>query len=155
MTRETEAVKNTITRKMLGDAGENFALGMLTFHGFPCVKMPDCWPQYDLIVEKNNVLQKISVKTRSKTRSFSESSWFGIDSNATFEWLICVLMVDENTIQAWIVPKNALKKVNKSVKNEAQDKLHNRPTETADRISIKTLQSDKYKKFEANWHMRD
>lgn len=146
MARGVEVTKNLITRKMLGDAGEHFALAMLTFHGLRCVKMPDNWPEHDLIVERKNVLEKVSVKTRSKqSSSYSESSWFGINRNTTADWLICVLMGNEKTIEAWVIPMSiALRAAEENIKNNEQEKLH---------ISVRTLRTEKFKKYEANWYM--
>jgi hypothetical protein len=53
-----------ITTKMLGDAGEHFALSQFTFAGKPAAKMPDGWFGYDLAVETGSGLARISVKTR-------------------------------------------------------------------------------------------
>jgi hypothetical protein len=55
------------TRKMLGDAGEHYALSRFTFSGKPAMKMPDGWRAYDLAVETGEGLARVSVKTRSES----------------------------------------------------------------------------------------
>ena len=52
-----------VTTKMLGDAGEHFALAQFTFAGRAAAKMPDGWSAYDLAIHSDNRLLRISVKT--------------------------------------------------------------------------------------------
>ena len=65
--------------KMLGDAGEHYALSQFTFAGKPSSKMPDGWPDYDLVVVSGQDLVRVSVKTRSETDSWKAGSWFIFD----------------------------------------------------------------------------
>jgi len=58
----------TRTTKMLGDAGEHYAVGRFTFAGKPATKMPDGWYGYDLAVETGTGLVRVSVKTRSESK---------------------------------------------------------------------------------------
>ena len=45
------AVQNKTHGKLLGDAGEHYALSRLSFAGKHAAKMPDNWEAYDLAVE--------------------------------------------------------------------------------------------------------
>jgi hypothetical protein len=53
-------------KKQMGDACEMLVAAELTLTGNPAAKMPDNWPQYDLVSQtKSGKLEKISVKGRS------------------------------------------------------------------------------------------
>ena len=43
-------MRAAVTSKMLGDAGEPYALSQFTFAGKPASTMPDGWLGYDLSV---------------------------------------------------------------------------------------------------------
>lgn len=58
-------ISSKSTRKILGDAGEHYALSRFTFSGKPAMKMPEGWRGYDLGVETGAGLARVSVKTRS------------------------------------------------------------------------------------------
>ena len=52
--------------KLLGDAGEHYALIQFSFAGKYAAKMPDNWEGYDLAVETGGLV-RVSVKTRSES----------------------------------------------------------------------------------------
>ena len=56
-----------ISTKLLGDAGENYALSQFSFAGNYAAKMPVNWEGYDLAVETGAGLVRVSVKTRSES----------------------------------------------------------------------------------------
>jgi len=91
-------------KKILGDAGEHYALSMFGFAGFPCSKLPDNWKYYDLIVQKDNKIERISVKTRSETKSFSKSSWFIFESTGQYEWVVFIVKFESRELKAWVIP---------------------------------------------------
>jgi hypothetical protein len=45
------ATRRTTSTKLLGDAGEHYALSQFSFSGKYAAKMPDNWEGYDLAVE--------------------------------------------------------------------------------------------------------
>jgi hypothetical protein len=104
--RQTTKELSRATRKMLGDAGEHYALAKFGFLGIPCAKMPDNWPEYDFVLEVEGVLLKVAVKTRSETRSFSKSSWFGVDADAIIDWLVFIVAFNSGEIRSWVVPQD-------------------------------------------------
>jgi len=65
-----------VTSKMLGDAGEHYALSQFTLAGYPASKMPDNWEGYDLAVESGKGLLRVSVKTRKDGPKWSKGNWF-------------------------------------------------------------------------------
>jgi hypothetical protein len=74
-----EAIPLKRTAKMLGDAGEHYAVSQFTFSGRPATKMPDGWKSYDLAVETGTGLVRVSVKTRSESQGWRTSKWFNFD----------------------------------------------------------------------------
>jgi hypothetical protein len=90
--------------KILGDAGEHYALSMFGFFGFPCSKLPDNWRHYDLIVQKDNKIERISVKVRSETPSFSKSSWFIFEATGQYEWVVFIIKFKSGELKTWIIP---------------------------------------------------
>ena len=50
-----------LNTKVLGDAGEHYALSQFAFTGLPGTKMPDNWEGYDLAVETGAGLARVSV----------------------------------------------------------------------------------------------
>ncbi len=93
-----------ITSKMLGDAGEHYALSQLTFANKPATKMPDNWEGYDLAVEAGEGLVRVSVKTRSETKGWKSSKWFTFDDRKNCEWMIFIFKQQDGNLRAWIIP---------------------------------------------------
>ena len=58
------ATKERPSSKLLGDAGEHYALSQFSFAGKYAAKMPDNWEAYDLAVQTGGLV-RVSVKTRS------------------------------------------------------------------------------------------
>lgn len=69
------------TKKMIGDAGEHYAISRFMFNDVPAVKMPDNWPEYDLAIDRGQGLESVSVKTRTETGKWSENQWFEFDDS--------------------------------------------------------------------------
>lgn len=57
-----------VSSKMLGDAGEHYAVSRITFAGMPATKMPDGWQAYDLAVETGAALVRVSVKRGARAK---------------------------------------------------------------------------------------
>lgn len=92
------------TSKMLGDAGEHYALSQFTFCGKPCTKMPDNWTGYDLAVETGSGLARVSVKTRSETINWKKGNWFNFDDTKDCDWFVFVFRTSSGLIRAWVMP---------------------------------------------------
>jgi Holliday junction resolvase-like predicted endonuclease len=133
--------------KILGDSGEHYVLSMLGFAGLPCSKLPDNWKFYDLIAQKGNQLIRISVKTRSESKSFSKSSWFIFDSTGQYEWVAFVLKFASGEIKSWLIPiEIALKYASAS---NTESKFPN-----ARRLSWGKLEEPNLIKYLSNWHLK-
>lgn len=92
------------SKKILGDAGEHYALSQLSFSGMSAVKMPDNWKAYDLAVETGDGLVRVSVKTRSETSRWKAGSWFNFDDRLECDWVIFVFKTKEGPLRSWVIP---------------------------------------------------
>lgn len=90
--------------KLLGDAGEHYALSQFSFSGKYAAKMPDNWEAYDLAVETGDGLVRVSVKTRSETAGWATSKWFIYDDRKQCDWRVFVFKPQEGKIRAWVIP---------------------------------------------------
>lgn len=134
----------TTTRKILGDGGEHYALSKFSFADIPCTKMPDGWRDYDLIVEKDNKLIRVSVKTRSETDDWDDNSWFKFNDRGTYEWIVCIFKSRRSEIRAWIIPTSvALENVKAPKENSKQ------PSER--RLPYRKLVELPLARYEDNW----
>ena len=135
-----------VSRKMLGDAGEHFALSQLTLAGFPASKMPDNWEGYDLAVESGGVLQKVSVKTRRETANWKKGNWFLFDDRKECDWIIFVFIEKDAGIRSWVIPLGvAFANANK-LGPKRKDPWHRD-------ISWKKLTEPPLDAFENNWNL--
>jgi hypothetical protein len=90
--------------KLLGDAGEHYALSQFSFAGNYAAKMPDNWEAYDLAVETGKGLLRVSVKTRSQSASWGMSSWFNFDDRKVCDWIVFIFKPTEGLLRAWVIP---------------------------------------------------
>lgn len=99
--------RNATSNKQLGDAGEHFALSQFSFCGRPAAKMPDNWPDYDLVVQdpRDGRLHKISVKTRSESAGWKTSKFFTFNTAHSFDWLVLVFKPSRGAVEAWVIPR--------------------------------------------------
>ena len=91
-------------KKLLGDAGEHYALSQLSFAGMHAAKMPDNWEAYDLAVETGEGLVRVSVKTRSETDCWLKSKWFMFDERRACDWLVFIFKPNAGNLRSWIIP---------------------------------------------------
>jgi len=94
------------TTKQMGDACEMLIAAELTLAGMPATKMPDNWPDYDLVVQPaGQAIQRISVKSR--TYNPQSNRFVDYDSRCQFDWLAVVLLPGngQTTRRIFIVPK--------------------------------------------------
>lgn len=102
------------TNKMLGDAGEHYALSQFTFANKPATKMPDNWEGYDLAVETGKGLVRVSVKTRSETKGWKKGNWFNFDDRKDCDWIVFIFKQENNNLRSWVIPYSvAIENANK------------------------------------------
>jgi hypothetical protein len=89
--------------KLLGDAGEHYALSQFSFAGKYAAKMPDNWEGYDLAVETGHGLVRVSVKTRSETLGWKSGSWFTFDDRKQCDWLVLIFK-QSASLRSWVIP---------------------------------------------------
>ena len=90
--------------KLLGDAGEHYALSQLSFAGKYAAKMPDNWEGYDLAVETGAGLVRVSVKTRSETDRWKSGSWYMFDDRKPCDWFVFIFKSKSGVIRSWVIP---------------------------------------------------
>ena len=95
--------------KLLGDAGEHYALSQFSFAGKYAAKMPDNWEAYDLAIE-NGGLVRASVKTRSESAGWRTSRWFTFDDRKGCDWIVLVFKPKTGSVRSWILPYDFAKK---------------------------------------------
>ncbi|MGV1016789.1 MAG: hypothetical protein ACOYBW_05355 [Fluviibacter phosphoraccumulans] len=110
-----------MTKKILGDAGEHYAIAKFSFAGAFCSKMPDNWPAYDIFLQKGDSKFCVSVKTRSETASFGPNSYFKFDAIDQSQWFVCITYV-AGQIDSWIIPTSVAKKKFKRLENVSRGK---------------------------------
>lgn len=133
-------------KKLLGDSGEHYAMSMLGFNGILCSKLPDNWRHYDLIVQRDNLLERVSVKTRSESPSFGHGSWFRFESTGEYEWVIFVLKFHSGEIRSWIIPLEIAVK-NSSATSKSLERSERRT------ISWGKLEQPSLSKYLNNWKL--
>jgi len=139
--------QSSVTPKMLGDAGEHYALSQFTFAGKPTGKMPEGWPGYDLAVETGSGLARVSVKTRSETSSWKAGSWFIFDERSECDWLVFIFKAKSGEVRSWIIPfRVAQEQGNKAT--SARKDPHNRD------VSWAKLNREPLCKYENNWSLK-
>lgn len=142
----TAMTKLIATPKMLGDAGEHYALSQFTFAGWPAAKMPDGWPGYDLAVHSHERLVRVSVKTRSETASWKAGNWFMFDETIECDWLVFIFKTREGSLRSWIIPFSVAQEQGNKVTPTRKDP-HMRD------ISWAKLNREPLAKYENNWAM--
>lgn len=137
----------SVTTKMLGDAGEHYALAQFTFSGLPATKMPDGWKGYDLAVHSGGSLLRVSVKTRSETDSWKAGSWFTFDERIECDWMVFIFKSKSQVLRTWILPFNLAQKLG-NVPTERRKDPHIRD------VSWAKLNREPLSKYENNWLLR-
>lgn len=92
--------------KLLGDAGEHYALSQFSFAERYAAKMPDNWEAYDLVVETGHGLARVSVKTRRETGGWKTGSWFVFDDRKTCDWYVFIFNTAKGLIRSWVIPSD-------------------------------------------------
>ena len=90
--------------KLLGDAGEHYALSQFSLAGKYAAKMPDNWQGYDLAVETGSELVKVSVKTRSESADMRYSPLFHWNHRRCCDWIVFLFQPKQGSFRSWIIP---------------------------------------------------
>jgi hypothetical protein len=135
------------TSKMLGDAGEHYAVSRFTFAGRPATKMPDGWEGYDLAVESGMGLVRVSVKTRSETVGWKKSPWFAFDDRKSCDWIVFVFLGQDGAIRSWVLPYSVAK-ATANVPGPTRIDPHLRD------LSLAKLMKSPLDVYEDNWTMQ-
>ena len=87
----TEAQPKLYTHKQMGDACEMLVAAELTLAGVPALKVPDHWPGYDIVAQRQSGGEplRISVKSRTYKKGPAFVSFYERDA---FDWLAIVLL---------------------------------------------------------------
>ena len=89
----------------MGDACEMLVAAELTLSGIPALKVPDNWPDYDVIAQPlTGPPQRISVKSRTFKRG---SAYVEFRDTDRFDWLAIVLLPSGTTGDrlTYIIPR--------------------------------------------------
>jgi len=136
-----------VTGKMLGDAGEHYALSQFTLSGYPASKMPDNWEGYDLAVESGNGLLRVSVKTRKETPNWKKGNWFLFDDRKECDWIVFIFVQDDSSIRSWVIPFSL------AMENANQPGPKRKDPWNRD-ISWKKLNKQPLVALEGNWQLK-
>ncbi|QOW24500.1 hypothetical protein [Lysobacter sp. H23M47] len=90
--------------KVTGDAGEWYTLSQFAFAGVAAAKMPDNWKEYDLILDFEGRLSRVSVKTRRRTEKWSSAPWFNFDDRQNNVDIIVFVLKADTSLESWVVP---------------------------------------------------
>ncbi len=134
------------TTKMLGDAGEHYAVSQFTFAGRPATKMPDGWEGYDLAVESGQGLVRVSVKTRSESDGWKTSRWYNFDDRRDCDWIVFMFLTKEGKLRAWVMPYSVAKAY-ANVPGPGRKQAHMRD------LSWVKLQKAPLAAYENNWSL--
>ena len=139
-----EAIPLKRSTKMLGDAGEHYAVSQFTFSGRPATKMPDGWEGYDLAVETGTGLVRVSVKTRTESKGWKTSKWFMFDERRECDWMVFLFQPTEGHIRSWVIPF-AVVKLHANVAGPGRKDAHFRD------VSWAKLTKRRLAEYEDNW----
>ena len=92
-------------KKQMGDACEMLVAAELTLAGVPALKVPDNWPDYDLIAQPpGKDPQRISVKSRTFKRG---AAFVEYSVTQAFDWLAIVILPagTENRRRLFVIPR--------------------------------------------------
>jgi hypothetical protein len=134
-----------ITNKQKGDACEMLVAAELTLAGVPALKVPDNWPDYDVIAQPpGKDPQTVSVKSRT----FKRGSAFVIyEATDEFDWLaIVILPADtENQRKFFIIPRGI---ADKKMRQDGPTAKTNQRYCRVDKVG------EIFKRFERNFSLR-
>jgi len=141
------ATRQTTSTKLLGDAGEHYALSQFSFVGKYAAKMPDNWEAYDLAVETGAGLIRVSVKTRSETTGWKLSRWFNWDDRKACDWFVFVFKPVAGPLRSWIIPADV-------VEHHSNKPGSKRKEPWFRDLSWKKLNEPLLARYEDNWELQ-
>ena len=95
-----------ISTKLLGNAGEHYALSQFSFAGNYAAKMPENLEGYDLAVETGVGLIRVSVKTLSESVGGRPCRWFNWDDRKDCDWFVFIFKAANGQLRSWVIPAN-------------------------------------------------
>jgi len=128
--------------KQLGDGGEYYALSQFIFTGRAAAKMPDNWPGYDIAVDLNGELKKVSVKTRITPKELFSTEHCKFSDDDRFDFLVCIFKSSKE-IHSWTVPAEVAKE---------KGKVFNSSNKNYRRLSFKQL--NEMEMYKNNWSLK-
>ena len=93
------------TTKQMGDAFEMLVAAELTLAGIPALKVPENWPDYDVIAQPSG---KAPLRVSVKSRTFKRGSAYVVyHVTDTFDWLAIVILPSgiESQRRMFLVPR--------------------------------------------------
>lgn len=141
------ATRQIRSTKLLGDAGEHYALSQFSFAGKYAAKMPDNWEGYDLAVETGVGLIRVSVKTRSETPGWKASRWFNWDDRKACDWFVFIFKPTIGSLRSWVIPANVVEKHANRPGSKRQDPWFRD-------LSWKKLNQPLLAIYEDNWNLQ-
>jgi hypothetical protein len=103
---ETETSAKLYTPKQMGDACEMLVAAELTLAGVPALKVPDNWPGYDVIAQRQDATEPLRISVKSRT--YKEGAAFvSYRETDTFDWLAIVLLAcpTERKRRLFVIPR--------------------------------------------------
>jgi hypothetical protein len=90
-------MKPDITTKQMGDACEMLVVAELTLAGVPAVKMPDNWPDYDVIALPKNGGTRLNISVKSRTFKHGRDAYVEYNiKDKSFDWMAIVILPNDN-----------------------------------------------------------
>ena len=113
------ATRRISSTKLLGDAGQHYALSQFSFAGKYAAKMPENWGAYDLAVETGTGLIRVIVKTLSEPLGRRMSMWFHWDDRIACDWFVFIFKPMLSPLRSWYIPADVVvHHANKPGKNQ-------------------------------------
>jgi hypothetical protein len=80
------------TSKQMGDACEMLVAANLTLAGVPALKVPDNWPDYDVIAQRTDGSEPLRISVKSRTFKSVANAFVTYNTKDKFDWLAVVLL---------------------------------------------------------------
>ena len=96
--------------KLLGEAGEHYAVSQFSFAGIYATRMSTNWEGYDLSVESGAGLSRVSVKTRSESAQLKGNGSFTWDDRKVCDWFVFIFKSSNGPLRSWVIPADLVHK---------------------------------------------
>ena len=104
MSPEQERVR-AYTSKQMGDACEMLVAANLTLAGVPALKVPDNWPDYDVVAQRTDGSEPLRISVKSRTFKSVGNAYITYNTKDTFDWLAVVLLYPDNKRRFYLLPR--------------------------------------------------